>query len=1065
MATGLLRSGLVLLLVGILVAVHPPAPPAASAAECVAVPHDDWGRAAELDPGLQGALDVDTCGAGSEPGEPASGRGDSLWFRWRAPHDQWMLFTHDYGDGLLVRAFTGTSVAGLTEVGTGSAAYPSAPHLRVRQGATYWIQVTSTEGDQRGRLQWRHTPAQNDHSFNAPSLPSAAQPPTARRGTHLVDNVAATAESVDPPLASGQSGRTLWWTMTPQVRGTVTVDLSGSEVDTVVGLFRRAADGSLSRVAVAQGGGTTAGAAKLVAQVAGGTARYAVVVDSMDGAEGGIDLRWRLVHPRPANDHFGDARVLRTATGTSSSWLFSATRQRAEPAHNGVSAGRTVWWTLVAPRTGRVTVGTGATRAFAAYRGSSLYDLRRVRVERQQRWPRHAMSYLVRRGHRVHVAVGTDPDNPAGPVGLEWSIAPVPPANDDRADARTITGRSGSLTQSTVGATAEPEQGESSTQASVWFRWRATHTGWERFTTDGSLAATGLRFHPTGTDWWAHVFGDGHSDLYSYQAFPGRYAAQYARVVEGRVYDIRLHTPVGKENTVALQWSRSGPPGRPANDDLASARSISGSTGTVADQRYRGATYQPGESLLLDECGGCGWSEGAHGASVWYRWTAPASGTVRFQNDDNGAGAWLSLYSGGGTVGALEPVGEPVIGTPNRAYGGTTLDRQVTAGTTYHLRYSENTGDGEPVTLRWSLTSGTPGWPAGPSNDDVADAVVLTGPSGTAQGTDRWSTLEPGEPNRVERPLPWSVWYRWTAPASGRLTVGTGPEDSSALVNVYAGTPGSLSLVPPLGVGQPDRRPTVEVTQGQTYRVQVGLTGGPFALSWDTLPPPNDDVADAALLDPGPRDRAGPWNLATATAEPGERPNGYGQEVQRSVWASWTPTHSGKVSMTVTGDGHARAEVFTGDPPDGLTVVAPSSHVLDFEATAGTRYLVRVEGLGASLIGLAWDQRWDVVRPRASMVLAGGAASTTSLRVPLLLRGSDGHSGLRGWRVSFVADDTDVHVAAWVPAGDGDVTVAWPLTHTAYGGRRGTGTRTVHVQAEDRAGNLSLPRSATIRLE
>jgi hypothetical protein len=62
-----------------------------------------------------------------------------------------------------------------------------------------------------------------------------------------------------------------------------------------------------------------------------------------------------------------------------------------------------------------------------------------------------------------------------------------------------------------------------------------------------------------------------------------------------------------------------GPPGpiqRPANDDLANARVLTGSAGTLASTNVN-ASKQSGEFSHAGNAGG---------TSVWYRWVAPASG-------------------------------------------------------------------------------------------------------------------------------------------------------------------------------------------------------------------------------------------------------------------------------------------------------------------------------------------------------------------------------------------------------------------------------------------------------
>ena len=61
---------------------------------------------------------------------------------------------------------------------------------------------------------------------------------------------------------------------------------------------------------------------------------------------------------------------------------------------------------------------------------------------------------------------------------------------------------------------------------------------------------------------------------------------------------------------------------------------------------------------------------------------------------------------------------------------------------------------------------------APPANDDAVNATDVTGASGTARGTTAGATVQDGEP------MPWdvglsevgpSVWYRWTAPATGTV--------------------------------------------------------------------------------------------------------------------------------------------------------------------------------------------------------------------------------------------------------------------------------------------------------
>jgi len=648
-------------------------------------------------------------------------------------------------------------------------------------------------------------------------------------------------------------------------------------------------------------------------------------------------------------------------------------------------------------------------------------------------------------------------------LGLVNGAAQAAPTNDDRAHARVISGQRGSLTQTTVGAT----QDFGSDGPSVWFRWRATHTGWETFDTSGSQAATWLIVYPPGSltsgeVFWSRLFGRQESDLYAFTPFPGRYAVRYVRVVEGRDYYIQLWTQTGKANTVRLSWRPDDPPGRPANDDLADAKSLSGSSGVV-QERLAGATYEPGESPLLDECvTDCGYLPGDHGPSVWFRWTPPVTGTWRFDNGEQGEWAWIQVYRGGPEIGGLTLV-QQRIGYPG-SYPSTLLDVGLTAGTSYRIRYS-SLSDLGPFRLRWGPAVGGP-TPPPPGNDDLAAATTITGSSGQVSATSQWATLEPGEPSPGTEAGS-SVWYRWTAPSSGLATVGT--PNYYLAVNIYEGSSlPDLQPVPKTYWGIPDRRPTFEAVEGTTYRIQVGgpfSYGMAFELTWDVTVPGNDDLAAAFPLGAGSQGVSTAWGVVRATAEPDEPATCDGRAATHTVWMRWQPSRSGRVTFDAFGDHTPSLDVFTGPAIDALTRVAGGPYEAEFIGTAGVVYWVRLNAELASIGYVGWHQKWDDSKPSVSAALDGGATRTRDTWVSLRLSGADTGTGLRGWLVSMATNSVDVLAPAWVPAlGKDSRTVAWSVTHTAYGGNRRDGLKRVYVQAVDGAGNLSgvLTRSITL---
>src|SRR5260370_25810397 len=62
---------------------------------------------------------------------------------------------------------------------------------------------------------------------------------------------------------------------------------------------------------------------------------------------------------------------------------------------------------------------------------------------------------------------------------------------------------------------------------------------------------------------------------------------------------------------------------------------------------------------------------------------------------------------------------------------------------------------------------------AAPVNDMFANATVLSGSAVTATGSNVGATKEVGEPPKAGNSGGASVWWVWTAPASGTVTIST----------------------------------------------------------------------------------------------------------------------------------------------------------------------------------------------------------------------------------------------------------------------------------------------------
>ena len=76
---------------------------------------------------------------------------------------------------------------------------------------------------------------------------------------------------------------------------------------------------------------------------------------------------------------------------------------------------------------------------------------------------------------------------------------------------------------------------------------------------------------------------------------------------------------------------------------------------------------------------------------------------------------------------------------------------------------------------------------APPANDNFADATVLTGLPASAGGTNTEATIQTSEPDETGGEGGTSVWWRWTAPASGWVEINTTGSDFDTVLAVYTG--------------------------------------------------------------------------------------------------------------------------------------------------------------------------------------------------------------------------------------------------------------------------------------
>lgn len=202
-----------------------------------------------------------------------------------------------------------------------------------------------------------------------------------------------------------------------------------------------------------------------------------------------------------------------------------------------------------------------------------------------------------------------------------------------------------------------------------------------------------------------------------------------------------------------------------------------------------------------------------------------------------------------------------ITGTGLLTAGDVTAPSQIVQASASH------TEGGVTRTATFNVTvtdaSAPPPPPPPGSNDHFANAALLSGASGSAAGSNVGATWEWGEPAHAGVGGGQSVWWRWTAPASGYVVFDTRGSDFDTVLAAYRG----LSLWSLLwgpsnddidyGSGNYQSQITFYAVAGRTYHLAVDGYGswfdtaeGRIVLSWRLsggLRPRTEEVLSALL--------------------------------------------------------------------------------------------------------------------------------------------------------------------------------------------------------------------------
>jgi len=725
----------------------------------------------------------------------------------------------------------------------------------------------------------------------------------------------------------------------------------------------------------------------------------------------------------PANDGFAQATFLADPEVSVSGTTVEATEEAGEPDHAGVSGGSSVWYSWTAPSSGPVTISTcpytelHPDTVLAVYTGATLGDLTPVASSDDSPVAckpfGSEVELEVTAGTTYRIAVDS-----RGAEGIFSLDIEFPPTNDSFAAAKPLSFFGGG--GSTVFATkepGEPDHAGSPGGHSLWFSWTPTESGPVEFYACGvDVDVDTLLAVYSGDSLGALTPIASNDDAAGGREFglcepQAGYSEVGFDAVAGTTYRVAVDTKLPGD--VSLSFERA-----PDNDAFANARVLDAELSPwPAGGSNRMASEEVGEP---DHAGGAG------GRSVWFSWTAPSSGPLHVTTctRDGNLDTLLAVYTGS-SVEALAPLASDDDSShDNCRASDSEVELSVVAGTTYRIAVDGKAGSSGDFRLSLQGT---------PANDQFENARLVNAYLTTA--SNRFAGKQPGEGDHAGNPGGASVWFKWTAPSSGPISIGACGSGTDTLLAVYTGA--FLNALTPVasnddagGICGSRSQLSFDAVAGTTYRIAVdgkaGAQGALELLLYDL--PSNDDFAAAHPLG----SLTAGYQLGStllASKEPGE-PNHAGSPGGHSVWFSWTPVVSGLAQVDACTNAFDPAlAVYTGAALGALTPVATTDAglgecaeggIVEFAAVAGVTYRVALDGAAGEAGPFQLQLRPPVIHPRRLGVALAGAGTGTVGSAPagIACSVSCAHWFAVGTTVTLVAAPRPgSHFAGWSGGG------------------------------------------------
>jgi sugar lactone lactonase YvrE len=344
---------------------------------------------------------------------------------------------------------------------------------------------------------------------------------------------------------------------------------------------------------------------------------------------------------------------------------------------------------------------------------------------------------------------------------------------------------------------------------------------------------------------------------------------------------------------------------------------------------------------------------GASRRSLWWTWTAPASGIYRVNTFSSEVDTLLAVYADSPVINSAALVAandDAPLNSP-----ASEVKFRAGRGRTYRFAVASKSGATGTVALSVEFESAAED---AASNDAFDLRTVMSGDRWQTDASNLFATSELDEPLHATGRSGASLWWEWTAPAGGLVELSTVGSDIDTVLAVYTrATPLALATLRTAGRNDDDprggtlsSRVLFMAAPGVTYYIAVaGFEGqtGPLRLALNlgaqqAETPVNDNYADAILI--GGESGFIDGHNYGATSQAYEF--GAGPQGAMTVWYRWRcPRDSYAYFKPVAGNTNpVGTAVFTGGTffdADRVPTVQNDGAVR-FRATAGTVYSIEL---------------------------------------------------------------------------------------------------------------------------